>query len=229
MTLFTFITLILLQFNTSTFTFKNTYNISGSDLKEISYFLEKEHDRLKSKWNIDTYNKIEVFFCSSTDDFIWKTGTNKRISALYKNNVIFLQPLNFLKGRRILFGVLRHELIHAMLDRPDKGKIPKWFNEAFSIYISNELKRVKKKSEIKFKTMAELESKINSKDYKVTETSYYYLGLTMQFLIQQYGEEKIKSLLAFEKNENFEAHFKSVMGESFESIEKKITSQLSKF
>lgn len=229
MTLLSFITLLMFQFNTSAFTFKNTYNISGTDLKEISYFLETEYTRLKSKWNIYSKNKVEIFFCSSTDDFVWKTGADRRISALYKNNRIYLQPLNLLKGKKILFGVLRHELIHAMIDGLDKRNIPRWFNESFAIYISGELNRVKKKSTLKFTKMTELESCTTSKDYNVIETSYYYLGLTMQFLIQQYGEEKIKSLLIESNNESFASSFKSVMNESFESVETNIISYLSKF
>ena len=140
-----------------------------------------------------------------------------------------MQPLNLLKGKKILFGVLRHELIHAMIDGSGKGKIPKWFNESFAIYVSGELNRVKKEVPIKFKTIGELEALINSKDYRIIATSYYYLGLTMQFLVQQYGEEKIKSLLAIGKTDNFENSFKPILGEAYEAVEKKIISSLAKF
>jgi hypothetical protein len=227
MTLLSFITLITLQFNTSNFIFKNTYNISGTDLKEISYFLEKEYAQLTGRLKLNRQTKVKIVFCNTTDDFVLKTRANRRIGAIYKNNSIFLQPLFFLKNRKILYDVLRHELVHAILDNSAKNKIPKWFNEAFAIYVSGEMKRLKKKAILNFGTIRQLESCINSMDYRIMETSYYYLGLSMQFLINNYGEDKIISLL--NNDILFEDSVKKVLGEPFETLEKKIVSYVRKF
>ena len=51
----------------------------------------------------------------------------------------------------------------------------------------------------------------------------------MQFLIQKYGEEKIKSLLSLNKDEVFENSFKSVLGDPFDAVGTKIISYISKF
>lgn len=229
MTMYALLSLLLLQFSTSTFTFKNTYNIPGSDLKEISYFLETEYSHLKDRFHLNRKKKIEIFFYNSTDEFVRHTGANRRIGAIYNNNRISLQPIKLLRQRRILLDVVRHELIHALLDGDDNKKIPKWLNEAFSIFESGELNRVKKRTAIKFTSLNELESCLYSKDYKVIETSYFYLGLAMQYMIKQYGEEKVTGLINEKKDLKFELLFSEITGESFQKAENKIIKYITSF
>jgi len=217
---------LFLQFSTSSFIFKNTFNIPSADLNKISYFLESEYNKLKEKWNIRQEKKIEIFFCATTDDFVWKTKSNRRTGAVYTGNKIYLQPLKFLKQRNILYDVLRHELIHAVMVGGNNKQMPKWFHEAFAIYESGEQKRIKKKVSLKFNSLAELESFSNSANYNIMETSYYYLGITMQYLITEYGEKSISSVIT-DRNLSFEESLFMATGESFPTFEKKIIKHLS--
>jgi len=223
------ILLVFLQLSSSQFIFKNTYNIPSSDIKNILYFLEKESIKFKEKWNVSKREKIEVIFCESVDEFCRYTKANRRLAAFYKEDKIYLQPLKILKSKNILFQVMKHELIHALLDREGKIILPRWFNEAFTIYESGEQLRLKKKSKIKIKSLNDFNMFLSSKNYNDIETTYFYLGNVMVFLFNEYGEDKIKRIINCTGKKSFEEEYNSIFGESLELSEEKIIKYLQKF
>jgi hypothetical protein len=222
--LFTF-----LQLSSSQFVFKKIYNIPSSDINNISYFLEKESIKFKDKWDISKNKKIEIIFCESVDEFCRYTKANRRLAAFYKRDKIYLQPLKILKSRNILFQVMKHELIHALLDGEDKLILPRWFNEAFTIYESGEQLRLTKKSKIKIRSLNDFNIFLNSKNYNDIETAYFYLGNIMVFLFNEYGEEKIKNIINCSAGKNFNEEYFNIFGESLELSEQKIIKYLKKF
>ena len=226
-----FINIILftfLQLSSSQFVFKKIYNVPSSDLKNVSYFLEKESIKFKDKWDISKNKKIEIIFCESVDEFCRYTKANRRLAAFYKQDKIYLQPLKILKSRNILSQVLKHELIHALLDREDKLVLPRWFNEAFTIYESGEQLRLTKKSKIKIKSLNDFNLFLNSKNYNDIETAYFYLGNVMVFLFNEYGEEKIKKIINCDAGKSFNEEYFNILGETFELSEQKIVKYLQK-
>jgi len=229
MKLFYIIFVFLLQYNSSNFTFKNVYNVPSNDIRAISYFLQSEYDNFKKKITFKHNLKTEVIFCSSLDDFINKTKTSNKIGAIYKNKKIFLQPIEVLKRKGILYNVLKHELIHLIFDCLNNPNIPKWFNESYAVYFSGDLDRVRKKVKIKFNSLRDIESFINSKNYDEVQTSYYYLGLVMQYLITNYGEESINTLLIEDYNYSFRENFEKRFNEKYDVVEKKIVEYLRKY
>jgi hypothetical protein len=220
---------VFLQLNSSQFVFKKIYNVPSSDINSISYFLEKESVKFKDKWDISKNKKIEIIFCESVDEFCRYTKANRRLAAFYKEGKVYLQPLKILKSKNILFPVIRHELIHALLDRDDKLVLPRWFNEAFTIYESKEQPRLTKRSKIKINSLNDFDTLLNSKNYNDIETAYFYLGNTMLFLFNEYGKEKIKNIINCDAGRNFKEEYFNVFGESLEISEQKIVRYLQKF
>lgn len=218
-----------LQFNSANFTYKNTYNVSVGDLKEISFLLQSEFDKYKEKWDIKSNPKIEIVFFKSTYDFIHYTNENRKIGGVYKNKKIFLQPINILKQKNILFSILKHELLHALFDNIENKKIPRWFNEGYAIYYSGELKRIKKNYPLKFNSLLELESKIKSNNYKEIQTAYFYLGLVIQFLSNKYGDELLNDIIRDNSNYPFEKMLETHLYTSFDTLEKEIIKYLKNF
>ena len=228
MKLFYIIFVFLLQYNSSNFTFKNVYNVPSNDIRAISYFLQSEYDSFKKKIKFKLNFKTEVIFCSSLDDFINKTSTSSNIGAIYKNKKIFLQPIEILKRKGILYNILKHELIHLIFECVNNPNIPKWFNESYAIYFSGDLDRVRKKVKIKFDSLTDIESYLKSKKYDEVQTSYYYLGLVMQYLITNYGEDRINALLVDNNNYSFRDSFEKELGEKYDNVEQKIIEYLKK-
>jgi hypothetical protein len=218
-----------LQLSSSQFIFKKIYNVPSSDLKRISYFLEKESIKFKNKWDISQNKKIEIFFCESVDEFYRYTKANRRLAAFYKDGKIYLQPLKILKSRNILFPVVKHELIHALLDRENKLILPRWFNEAFTIYEAGDQPRLTKKSKIKINSLRDFDIFLSSKNYNDIETACFYLGNTMVFLFNEYGEEKIKRIINCGAGKKFNEEYFTIFGESLELSEQKIIKYLQKF
>ena len=220
---------VFLQLSSSQFVFKKIYNVPNSDIKNISYFLEKEALKFKEKWDVSKNKRIEIIFCESIDEFCRYTKANRRLAAFYKEDKIYLQPLKILKSRNILFQVMRHELIHALLDREDKIILPRWFNEAFTIYESGEQSRLTKKSKIKIKSLSDFNMFLDSKNYNDIETAYFYLGNAMVFLLNEYGEEKIKRIINCGVGRGFDEEYFNIFGETLELSGEKIIKYLQKF
>lgn len=226
--LFLFISFFLFQFNTASFTFINSRLLSQEELKDISYFLESENSRLKERWSFRQGRKIEIYFCTSTNDFVSKTNAGRNAGAQFTGNRIYLQPIKLLIKRNILYDVLRHELIHSLLYYNAPINTPYWFHEAFAVFASGELDRLSKRSKIKFSTMGELAQFAKSKKYDEVQTAYYYLGLAMQYLNNEYGAETLKEI-ASSKNLNFDKIFPKKCGSPINTIESNLISYLKKF
>jgi len=81
---------------------------------------------------------LEVYFNETTGDFVGRTGQPPWAAAATRASRIELQPLETLRRRRILETTLRHELVHALVDRIGHGRTPRWLAEGLAIYVAGE-------------------------------------------------------------------------------------------
>jgi len=83
-------------------------------------------------------NPIEVFFHSTTGQFISATGQASWVAGVTRGQRIELQPLAVLKRRRILPSTLRHEYTHAVIEAVSGDGAPRWLTEGLAISFAGE-------------------------------------------------------------------------------------------
>jgi SpoIID/LytB domain protein len=94
--------------------------------------------RISSAGVSGQFPSLEVFINETTGDFVGRTGQPPWAAAATKGNRIELQPLQTLRRRRILETTLRHELVHALVDRLGHGRTPRWLAEGLAIHLAGE-------------------------------------------------------------------------------------------
>ncbi len=171
------------------------------------------------------YNKImkeyELFF-----DFNWKTQKpkifklspkiyseltegllRKSATAHAKGEYLFLQNKYF-KNDKEIERILRHEIAHAFTYCVAKFRRakPHWLWEGIAVYLSKENKNKERSKFHKF-----------LKNYdSMDRDAYYECGFAVQFLIENYGKQKllklIKSLKDIDSKNKFAKKFKEIYG-----------------
>ena len=82
--------------------------------------------------------KIQVETFATTADFVRASGQPGWVAASTDGVSILLQPLSTLKRKGILASTLRHELAHLAIHRQRSPKVPRWFEEGFVLFLTNE-------------------------------------------------------------------------------------------
>jgi stage II sporulation protein D len=81
---------------------------------------------------------LDLFFNETTGDFVGRTGQPSWVAAATLRNKIELQPFETLARRRILETTLRHELVHASIDRIGHGRTARWLAEGLALHFAGE-------------------------------------------------------------------------------------------
>jgi hypothetical protein len=223
-----FFLLFNFQFSSSHFIINAPKDVSTSDLENITSYLESKYSELENNWGLKRDSKINIIIFPSVYDYIKTTHSSKEIGGLYYNGKIYLQPISVLSRRRILNSILSHELAHAFLDGYLKSGLPIWLNESFAICFADEISRFKKSGNLKLNHLSDLDRLLKVENKKKSDV-YFYLGLTMQFFIKTYSQEKVALLLKSFKGDNPNKVIASVFNEPMEQIERKWRECLGKF
>jgi len=86
-------------------------------------------------WRLPFRVRLQVF--SSLDSYRNTTGQPGWVAASTRGQTIRLQPLADLRRRAILESTLRHELYHLLVEARASRKVPLWFREGLTLYLSN--------------------------------------------------------------------------------------------
>jgi len=86
-------------------------------------------------WRLPFRVRLQVF--SSLDSYRNTTGQPGWVAASTRGQTIRLQPLADLRRRSILESTLRHELYHLLVEARASKKVPLWFREGLTLYLSN--------------------------------------------------------------------------------------------
>ena len=86
-------------------------------------------------WRLPFRVRLQVF--SSLDNYRNTTGQPGWVAASTRGHTIRLQPLADLRRRSILESTLQHELYHLLVEARATKKMPLWFREGLTLYLSN--------------------------------------------------------------------------------------------
>ncbi len=82
--------------------------------------------------------RVRVETSGSVEEFIHATGQPGWMAASSDGQSIVLQPLALLARKRILNQTLRHELTHLVVHRLSAREVPRWFEEGWVLYLTEE-------------------------------------------------------------------------------------------
>lgn len=167
--------------------------------REILPFIAGARDELLKKYPFDLATPVEIRLSTTTYEFCQVTGRPWWQASVYRDRVIYLQPLRVLRERGILENTLRHELMHQLADAISKGHCPIWLSEALAVYHSGEialLKPARKKAEqVELKWNA-LEKRLEKMPSRAeSERLYFQLYHLGQFFESNFNARQIQALL----------------------------------
>lgn len=185
-----------------------------SEAHEVLALAVDARKQLIEKYHLASSAPVEIRLSATTAEFCQRTGRPWWQSSIYRDRVIYLQPVRVLRERGILVTTLRHELMHQLVDEHTKGNGPRWLYEALAIYNSGEIEFLKPRSssgnlskesqekpasqtaKIDRLTWGELENRlqgINSREEN--EHLYFQLYHLGRFLEQKFQPPQITALL----------------------------------
>jgi hypothetical protein len=166
------------------------------------------------KYHLASSAPVKIRLSTTTAEFCQRTGRPWWQSSIYRDRIIYLQPVRVLRERGILATTLRHELMHQLVDEHAKGNGPKWLYEALAIYHSGEIEFLKPRSStgnlntesqgkpasqtapIDRLTWRELENRLQERNSREeNEHLYFQLYHLGRFLEQKFQPPQIAVLL----------------------------------
>jgi hypothetical protein len=165
-----------------------------------------------------------------TPSYVSTTGAPWWHSAVWKGDMLHIQPPQILAERGALLTTLTHEYTHIALEQTVKQQLPLWFEEGLSGLISKEFEELVKNKEQEHVwrgTIKELSVALAQKQ-KPARAQSAYIGafLLLRDLESQFSR---KTILAFLKDldkdsvfeAKFELHFKASPDSALKSLQKK--------
>jgi hypothetical protein len=99
--------------------------------------------RLAEKYHLSHTVPVDIWLATTTAEFCQRTGRPWWQGAVYQDRIIHLQPVRVLRERGIWETIMRHELMHRLVEENSKGNCPVWLAEALAIYNSGEIAALK--------------------------------------------------------------------------------------
>lgn len=174
--------------------------------------------------------RLEMRVYPDTPSYVSTTGAPWWHSAVWKGDMLHIQPPQILAERGALLTTLTHEYTHIALEQTVKQQLPLWFEEGLSGLISKEFEELVKNKEQEHVwrgTIKELSVALAQKQ-KPARAQSAYIGafLLLRDLESQFSR---KTILAFLKDldkdsvfeAKFELHFKASPDSAFKSLQKK--------
>jgi len=160
---------------------------------------------------VDSREQIDSYWGKKTNPYIvgWINGSNRTVYVL-KNEKMESESAHKKHSQEKYNALIKHELSHSFtkVESGDADWIPKWLWEGLSIYTSGQLS-IKNKIE-KFETFLEYY------EDGFAEGVYKESGFAVEILVNNYGKEKllslVKNLKKYQTKGKFEFAFKKLYG-----------------
>jgi hypothetical protein len=185
-----------------------------SEAHEVLAVAVEARGQLMEKYHFASPAPVEIRLSTTTAEFCQHTGRPWWQASIYRDRIIYLQPVRVLRERGILATTLRHELMHRLVDEHAKGNGPRWLYEALAIYNSGEIEFLKPQSpsgnfdkesqgkpaphtvQTDHLTWRELENRLQgTNSRKEIERLYFQLYHLGRFLEQKFQPPQITALL----------------------------------
>lgn len=192
-------------------------NISHRWIDLCSEIFESEFQSLSNLFQHQPQKIKKVIITNNAWEFTEQTQMPYHIAAIY-NKHFYIQNPKLLYQRRVLKGVIRHEMVHYFIeDISQKAKFPLWFNEGIAVYLAHQ-----KPGQIEgltFTSFKELNNDFKQKKNKSLK-AYIISNLVIHYLIKKYKWEKINLLIKKTKEStSFQQAFQSVYNFSLSDFE----------
>ncbi|MBN1871060.1 MAG: hypothetical protein JW800_00645 [Candidatus Omnitrophica bacterium] len=179
--------------------------ISGAELDEAGRILEAVYADVTSYLGIEGYKSacIEARVCGRDS----LRASARRYGSVITFHIEDADP-----------ATLRHELTHILIDKYFSNA-PLWFHEGVAQYVEYARpadigKFPKYPGRLSF---AKLNNNFQKDDTKEEEDAYLYSYGIISYLIEKYGEDKLKSM--FGKSGHFSGRFKKAYGKTLNDFE----------
>jgi stage II sporulation protein D len=118
-------------------------NLAQQNVEAVLRTLETAHTDLAKRLaaasiNLTQSQLTQVILHNATTDFVTATGQPAWVAAVARGNTIHLQPLTTLRKRGVVNTTLRHEFVHAALERLSNKRAPRWLSEGLAIHFAGE-------------------------------------------------------------------------------------------
>jgi hypothetical protein len=197
--------------------------VTEEEARTAADYLQTDYGYLSEKLGMDLKKKLDVRIYESVQKFTTQANrTRPWRGALYWHGVLHVQPVRALAQRKILEQSLSFELVEAMLEPSAAKGCPRWLCEAFAVYHSGLMAKLTRPVGVRLSSFADLEQDIQSyQNPPQWEDVRYVLGVTMKYLVDTYGEEKVLGLFkAFDGEKSVQNVFKNGLGQDFAAVEK---------
>ncbi len=135
---------------------------------------------------------LEVIVHNTTESFILDTGQPGWVAGATSGWMIALQPIEVLRRRSTLVKTLRHEYVHAVIEKLGRGSSPRWLSEGLAIQIAGEGRIYEGIAAQPSMSVAELERRLskpsNPKEMRILYAEAYR---RVQELVRKEGESAV--------------------------------------
>ena len=201
--------------------FKITYDnvLPAYLVKLVQDSLEAKFTLYRKALNITVSQKITVRLVAGEDRFNAEAKSPIFDDGIYSEGKIVLDGALADSGGSQFDYVISRVVVSAMTSQV--GGCPRWFGLAYGLFVGNEVHRFDGFATTPMFDFSDLDEEFNrASSPRELKGVYSALGKTMQFLVAQYGERRVRSVFSqFKKGISIEEAFEQVFGSPIEDIQ----------
>lgn len=205
------------------FDIKYQNGVREDQVRALLEFMVNDRKTITSQLGFGDDRRIEVRVYESVGKFLAEAGLKQPWrGAYYTRGVLHTQPIDALVQRGILEPTISYELAMAILDAAAEKGAPRWLRESYAVYHSGEMATLTPAVGVKVASFSDLEQDIQAYPNPPQRGDVHYLlGLTMEFFIERFGQEKALAVYReFNGMRSIQTVFKTVLQEEYPSVEK---------
>jgi len=197
--------------------------VSEAEAKKVADYLQNDYKFISNQLGLDLKKKLQVRIYDTIGKYLSKTNQRRPWrGAIYWRGILHMQPVGALVARNIFEQSLSYELAMAVLEQTSGKGCRRWLQEAYAVYHSGEMADLTPPIGTKLAAFSDLDQDIQEyPDPPQREDVHYILGMTMKFLVDQYGEAKAFGVFkVFNGMLSLESIFKRQFKQEFRTIER---------
>ncbi|MBI1806739.1 MAG: hypothetical protein HYR76_06775 [Ignavibacteria bacterium] len=202
---------------TPSFRLRYEKNISSTDVRNISKMLDTQYVEYTKKLGTSFGGRADVYLYNSTARLRAESHSRAFEKGEYRSGKLYLYVNNTTGAKIEMQDACARVISRALLDKIPA--CPQWLAEAYSLYAGHDLERFGQPARLNIASFADLgEDYFHAEERKDVTELYAKLSLTIQFLVNRYGEQNVEAMIQLFNNgrtleENFEYSFKEKMSD----------------
>ena len=198
-----------------------TYSDNDKDINLETTMLIKAYNFNKkfSKINIPKFN-VQLIYSRKEFNKLWGSETPNFVSAFAKKNKIVIFAYGTFEKetdweKKEFYKTLIHEINHLFYQKLRGHEYkPLWLSEGLATFMQHNKKKGNYTNKLNISKQA-----LNQKDQQLTLESYQIFAMFVEYLILNFGEDKILELIKqLKKGENLNKLMQKIYNQSFEKL-----------